>query len=252
MHSKTLLGWIPILAFALACSKAKVDPTGDDLQIRFDHGTTYLEKKKYYRAQQEFEHVLLMGRHTELGDDAQFYLAEAYFLNGEYLLAINEYDRLVRQMTYSPFVEKSRFRICDSYAKKSPRFYHDQEYTEKAIQKLQEFVEDFPNSEYYVDVVKTIHSLRSKLARKQYESSILYIKMEAYDSAVNYLTDLLATYYDTPYADKARLKIVEAYLKAEKFEEAENFFAENESRFDNKNFLEEARALISEEKGMRD
>lgn len=252
MRSRVPLLSISILALALACSRSKVDLTADNLETHFDRGMKHMEKEKYYRAQQEFEYVLLRGKHTESGDDAQFYLAEAYFLNKEYLLAINEYDRLVRQMTYSPYVEKSRYRICQSYARKSPKFYHDQEYTEKAIQKLQEFIEDYQDSEYYEGAVKTIYSLRSKLARKQYETAILYMKMEEYDAAVSYFQGLLETYYDTPCADKARLKIVESYVESGEVREAESFVKKNESKFNDSGLLEEAEALISEAKDQRD
>lgn len=243
---------IAALTLVLACSSSKVDLVVDDFQDRFDRGMKYLEKKKYFRAQEEFEYVLLRGRHTELGDDAQYYLAEAYFLNEEYLLAISEYDRLVRQMTYSPYVESSRYRICQSYEKKSPKFYHDQEYTESAIEKLQEFIEDFPTSESADEAAEIIHSLRSKLARKAYEAAILYIKMEEYESAISYLLDLLAFYYDTDYADMARLRIVEAHLKAGQIPKAEDFLKQNELKFKDKNFLKEAEALISEAKDKKD
>jgi len=234
-----------VLLFIFGCSRLKNDLSVDDLQERYDRGIEFLEKKKYYRSQQEFENVLLRGSHTELGDDAQFYLAEAYFLNKEYLLAISEYDRLVRQMSYSPYVESSRFRICQSYENKSPKFFHDQEYTQNALDKLQEFIEDYPTSEYLEDAIKMIHLLRSKLAQKEYEAAVLYIKMEEYDSAINYLQDLLASYYDTDYADMARLKIVDAFLRARKTTEAENFFEQNESKFKDKNLLRETKVLIS-------
>lgn len=252
MRSRISLLWIPAGLFILSCSQPKVDLTVDDLQDRFNNGSKYLKKKKYYKAQQEFEYVLLRGKHTELGDDAQFYLAESYFLNEEYVLAISEYERLARQMTYSPYVEKSRFRICESYAKKSPKYYHDQNYTDKAIEKLQEFIEDFPESEYTLKAVESIGALRSKLAEKLYESAVLYIKMEEYNSAVRYLEDLLSTYYDTPYADMARLRTVEAYLKAGDIVKAEDFLNRNRSKFEDEHLLEEATSLLSVAKNKRD
>ena len=242
-----------ILCFVLiilsGCSQSKVDLTADDLQERYDRGKKFLEKRKYYRAQQEFEYVLLRGSHTELGDDAQYYLAESYFLNKEYLLAISEYDRLIRQMSYSPYVEDSRFRICQSYEKKSPKFYHDQEYTESALEKLQEFIEDYPTSEHSEEAIQIIRSLRSKLAKKQFEAAILYIKMEEYDSAINYLQDLLASYYDTDHADLARQKIVDAHLRAGRIKEAQEYFDQNESKFKDQSILSETISMLSETKG---
>ncbi len=113
------------------------------LEERYKRGQEFLENKKYYNAQQEFQIVVLSGSHTEWGDDAQFYLAESYFKNKEYILAITEYERLTRKMKFSPFVENSRWRICEAYVAESPNYYHDQSNTQKALQKLQEFIEEY-------------------------------------------------------------------------------------------------------------
>ena len=125
------------------------------LEERYNRGQDFLENKKYYNAQQEFQIIVLSGSHTEWGDDAQFYLAESYFLNEEYILAISEYERLTRKMKYSPFVERCRWRICEAYLAESPKYYHDQTNTNKALQKLQEFIEEYPESEYRDEANKT-------------------------------------------------------------------------------------------------
>ena len=39
-------------------------------------------------------------------------------------------------MGYSPYVEDARFKICEAYSIESPRYYHDQEYTLKALERL--------------------------------------------------------------------------------------------------------------------
>jgi len=114
------------------------------IEERFEQGMEFLEKEKYLRAQDEFTSVLIRGSGTELGDDAQYYLGEAYFLNKEYILAISEYEKLTRKMAFSPFVEEARFKICEAYRIESPDFYHDQTYTEKALERYQEFLDDFP------------------------------------------------------------------------------------------------------------
>ena len=126
----------------------------------------FLEKEKYLRAQDEFTSVLIRGSGTELGDDAQYYLGEAYFLNKEYILAISEYEKLTRKMAFSPFVEEARFKICEAYRIESPDFYHDQTYTEKALDRYQEFIDDFPGSPYKNEVLSSIRILRNKVGEK--------------------------------------------------------------------------------------
>lgn len=227
-----------------SCAGSRADGKGEDVGSHFDRGMEFYEKGKYVRAKEIFENVLIRGRHTDLGDDAQFYLAQSYFRNKEYLMAISEYERLVRQMSYSPYVEESRFRICESYASLSPEYYHDQAYTVRAIERFQEFIEDYPNSEYREQSVESIRTLRAKMAEKLYESAILYVKMEEYASAILYLEQLLESYYDTEIADHARVKMVQAYVQAGEKDEAVSFLNENETRFSDDTLLKEARGII--------
>jgi len=242
------LALFPILylSIIISCShNSKVDVWEDDLQERFDKGMKYLEKKKYFKAQEELNYVLIRGSHTDLADDALFYLGESYYLNKEYLLAINNFDRLSRQMIYSPYVEQARFRICQGYVTLSPKYYHDQKYTNNAIDKLQEFVEDFPQSEFINEANQLIQEMRNKLARKIYEAGILYIKMEEYSSALLYFEDLLLKYYDTKWADASRLKIVEVYLKMGDGKNAKEYLEKYSDKFRDAEMLQSAKLRIT-------
>jgi outer membrane protein assembly factor BamD len=200
------------------------------LEERYKSGQEFLENKKYYKAQQEFQIVVLSGSHTEWGDDAQFYLAESYFKNKEYILAITEYERLTRKMKFSPYVEKCRWRICEAYVAESPNYYHDQSNTQKALQKLQEFIEEYPDSEFRDEANNTIKKLRNKLAEKINETALLYIKLHAYDSAITAYEELLSQYYDTDFADDAIVGIIRSYSLMKKVEEAKNYYQSNEDK----------------------
>jgi len=200
------------------------------LDERFKRGQEFLENKKYFNAQQEFQIVVLSGSHTEWGDDAQFYLAESYFKNKEYILAISEYERLTRKMKFSPFVEKCRWRICEAYVAESPNYYHDQSNTQKALQKLQEFIEEYPESEFRDKANATVKKLRNKLAEKIDETALLYIKLHAYDSAIVAYEELLSQFYDTDFADDAHIGIVKSYSLLRNYVEAKKYYDANEDK----------------------
>ena len=163
--NKILLLLLSVLIFQ-ACSPPGSKDEVINLRKQFEEGMILFEKGKYYRAQEEFDFVLRRGKYSEFADSAQFYLAESYFLNKEYIEAITEYDNLVRYKTYSPFVEPSRFRICQAYERKSPKYYLDQDYTLSAIDRYQEFIEDYPGSEHVEKAVDAIRKLRSKQDKK--------------------------------------------------------------------------------------
>ena len=148
---------------------------------------------------------------------------------GDRLLAIAEYDRLIRRMSFSPYVEKARYRICESYVILSPKYFRDQTYSEKAIEKLQEFIDDYPNSDKREEAQNNIKILRNKLSRKAYDTGILYIKMEEYTSALIAFKQVLDLYYDSEYNELAHMKTIACYIYRNEFEEAQKYYDEKRS-----------------------
>ena len=238
--------FIILFIFLIITSCSSTKPEEVDLQKQFDRATNYLEKKRYMRAQEEFNSVAIRGLHTDLGDDAQFFLGESYFLNKEYILAIAEYDRLIRRMGFSEYVQKARWRICQCYVEQSPKYYHEQSSTERALSKLQEFLDDYPNTEFHEEALTTITNMRNKLATKLYESGRLYVKMEEYASAIITYEDLLANYYDTELVDDAHLQIVKCHALAGEIEKAVDYLANNRKQFSNDDQLAEAEKFIKQ------
>ena len=200
-----------------------------DYDAEFEKGKLALSNKKYVRAQDHFNTVVIGASHTELGDDALFYLGETYYYMGDRLLAIAEYDRLIRRMSFSPYVEKARYRICESYVILSPKYFRDQTYSEKAIEKLQEFIDDYPNSDKREEAQNNIKILRNKLSRKAYDTGILYIKMEEYKSALIAFKQVVDLYYDSEYNELAHMKTIACYIYRNEFEEAQKYYDEKRS-----------------------
>ena len=116
------------------------NPFDDNIpyKTRFEDGLVFFEDEKYPKAAQQFDIIVDRGSHTDLGDDALFFLAESYFLDEDYELALIEYEKLVSRMGFSPYIEKTRWRICETLMALSPNYYHDQESSRKAIIEIQQ------------------------------------------------------------------------------------------------------------------
>jgi outer membrane protein assembly factor BamD len=245
MTNKMVKYFIVLIIFFIFANCSGNKPKDNlTFEERFKKGIEYLDKKKYQKAQDQFNQIVISGSHTELGDDALFYLAESYFLNKEYILATAEYERLVRRMKFSPLVEKARWRICQCFVEESPKFYLDQEYTLKALERLQEFIDEYPDSEFAVQAGQTILRLRNKMGKKAYEAGILYIKLGVYDSAIISFEDMLANYYDTDYAEEAMVGIIRGYTLMGEKDKAKKYFDENESKITTKELHDRALSYL--------
>ena len=212
-----------LLFIIIGCSSTLPDESlslSEHLKIGMD----YLDEEKYVKAQDEFKFVLSRGTGTDYGDDAQFFLAEAYFLNDQFLLSITEYENLTRKMAFSPFFEKSRFRICEAFRIESPDYYNDQSYTEKALERYIEFLDDFPDSEYNQTVTESMSILRNKLAMKLYETGILYLKMDEFEPARMSFNNAVDKYYDTDIIDQVHVGIIKSFIQEKNIDQAKEYW----------------------------
>ncbi len=222
--------YLILLLFFIGCASSLPDeslPLADHLKIGMD----FLDEEKFVKAQDEFKFILSRGTGTEYGDDAQFFLAESYFLNEQYILSIQEYENLTRKMAFSPFFEKARFRICEAFRIESPNYYNDQSYTEKALERYREFLDDFPDSEYTKTVSSSMDVLRNKLAKKIYETGILYMKMDEFEPARMSFNQVLDQYYDTDIIENVHYQIIKSYIEQGNDKKARNHWLEKGINF---------------------
>ncbi len=198
---------------------------------RFERGMEFYDDGSYSRAVNEFRVVTRQFSGSEYADDAQYYMAMSYYNRGEYVLAANEFETLVNTMSGSPLVADAQYKLAMSYYQLSPRYDLDQEYTYKAIDEFQAFVDFFPTNELVPDAEERIQELNKKLARKQYENATLYMRMRYYRAATRYYEIVIQQYHDTEYAESAHIGKVEALMARELYDEANETIQQFHRRF---------------------
>jgi len=216
---KVILSSIVITALS-GCASQQLKPMPDFDQY-FRDGMAEFNKKKWDKAIEHFTLVVINTPGGELADDAQFYLGECYFGRKEYILAISEYQQVIDKYAYSAYVEESAYKIALSEMKSSPRYQLEQDYSMKALQSFQDFLDTYPNSKFKKDAEQNITEIRSKLARKVFESGRLYRKLMEYKAAIIYLNKVLEQYYDTEWAEKARLEKAYCLIRLREFDQYE-------------------------------
>ena len=187
---------------------------------RFELGMKDFKNEDYLEAIEEFKVVSLQYQGSNVADSAQFYMAECRFLREEYILAAFEYDVLLRTMPGSIFAPRSRFRRATCFYRLSPKAILDQDYSRKAIDEYQAFLEYYPTDTLVSLAEQRITELNTKLAQKDYENGITYMHMEYYKAATYYFDLVLDKYHDTQYAEPALLKKAEALTDRKKYTEA--------------------------------
>ena len=90
-----------------------------------------------------------------------------------------------------------------SYFMLSPIFSLDQDDTNTAIDKLQIFINRYPNSEFTSEAIELIEQLQNKLEKKEFEISKQYYTIRDYNSAIRSLDNFVADYPGTIFREEA-------------------------------------------------
>lgn len=195
---------------------------------RFELGKKNYDDGNYLEAITDFQVVKLQFPGSAVADDAQYYLGGSHYNREEYLLAIEEYRALKRGMAASPLVPDAQYKIAYCYYELAPRSTLDQQYSLRAIDEFQTFIEYYPKHEHVADAEAKIQELNTRLARKLFESAELYMGLEYFRSASIYYQLVIEKYHDSPFAEPAQLGLARSFTARRKYNEAaielEKFF----------------------------
>lgn len=252
-----------ILAIFSSCKNDNLIKRGDTLQTAFNKAMTMYQAENYGDAAEAFETVIQMGRGTEFGREAQYFLADSYYQNERYLLAASEFERFISLFPRTEKREDAQYKEAFCYYKLSPRYKLDQSYTRRAIEKFRLFNSRFPNSSRTEEAAQHITELRSKLAKKLYNAGDLYMRVDDYEAAITYYDLTIDRYPESTWAQRALVDKINAYnvyagrsvssKQEERYQKAvsayETFiqlFPNGEYRSQAEEYVDEARAALAD------
>ncbi len=213
MKHLSLLSLILILfVSSQACKNPNLIRPGEPLDSAYQKAMNLYERERYGDAINAFETITRVGRGTEYAQDAQYYLAEAYYKNNEFLLAASEYERFVAFYPNDNRREEVDFKIALCYKELSPRFKLDQSDTIRALEAFQLFNNRYPDSELVLESAKYIDELRSKLAKKYYMAADFYLRTDRYEAAAIYFGLTIDQFPESDLAEDALMRQIETYV----------------------------------------
>jgi outer membrane protein assembly factor BamD len=92
----------------------------------------------------------------------------------QYISAAYEFERFSSSYPKSPLAEEAAFYGAECYSKVSPIYSLDQVDTDKALSKIQVFVNKYPNSTFLPRANEIVKELSEKLELKAFEIAKQY------------------------------------------------------------------------------
>jgi len=176
---------------------------------------------------------------------AQFMLGRAYLENGDYPTAAVEFEVFQRDYPRSDSLAAAAFYEAICWVKQSPAYDRDATPTLKAIQVLDDFLLDFPDSPQVPWAQRARADMQAKLAEKSLNIARLYRRMERPQAAVLYYEKLLREQPESAQAETGLLELIALQLGEGNRAEAERLAARVAALRPDSELARRARALLA-------
>jgi outer membrane protein assembly factor BamD len=192
-----------LICISFSCNEFQKVLKSDDIKSKYDLAETYYENQDFRRASRLFEQIKPKYRGKPQGERITFFYANCLLNTKNYVLAAFEFESFAKAYPLSEKVEDANYFSAYAYYKQSPVFSLDQNETNNAVEKLQEFINKYPNSERMSSANDLVQELRIKLEYKAFEIAKQYNTIRDYKSAIIVLDDFISDYPGTPYREDA-------------------------------------------------
>jgi outer membrane protein assembly factor BamD len=200
---KKLLSILLVAVFFSSCSSYQKAIKSEDVAVKYAEAERQYDAGKYSKAIRLFEQLGTAYKGKPSAEKMFYMFAQSYYKTEQYYLAGYQFESFAASYPKSEKVEETSFLAAKSYSMLSPVYSIDQTDTHKGIDKLQGFIDRFPDSQYLAEANVLVKNLREKVEKKAYEIAKGYNTISDHKSAIKALDNFVIDYPGTPYKEAA-------------------------------------------------
>ncbi|MGC9337065.1 MAG: outer membrane protein assembly factor BamD [Candidatus Cloacimonadia bacterium] len=172
-----------------------------------------MSQGKYREARPIYERIVFESKGDTLVKRAQYQLANCYYYQKVYEDAIIEYEQLLRRFPTSEYAEDATFMIGTCWYELSLPYHYDQTETLRAIEQLEYFISQYPNSPKLAEAEQILFDCQTKLLAKKYENARIYYILGYNNAALMYLEEIISENINGEIDKKALILAAKIYYK---------------------------------------
>jgi outer membrane protein assembly factor BamD len=159
-------------------------------------GMKAYQEKNYEKAKDYLRKAIYKAENMTIEDvmNAKFALADSYYHEKMYVDAIVEFEEYISLYPTAPNIPEALYKLADSYLKVSPDYQRDLTYSEKAKDKAQDIIVNYPDSPYVEKAKEIIEKVKQKEAKHYFAIADLYYNLRKPYSAAFYYEYVLRKY----------------------------------------------------------
>ncbi len=198
-----------------SCSEYQKVLKNEDVKAKYDLAQKYYDEGDFKRAKRLFEQIAPRYVGKPQGERVMFFFADSYFKTKDYYLSGYQFERFIKSYPRSDKIQEASFLGAKSYYELSPAYSLDQTDTDKALAKLQTFINTYPESEFFEEANAMAKELTSKKERKQIEIAKQFNKLGKFNypiliSAITALDNFISDNPGSVYREEALYYRIEA------------------------------------------
>jgi outer membrane protein assembly factor BamD len=208
--------WMFSMVLLGACHHAarvapSVAPDTDAKQFLADAQATFRDGH-FARALVAFRRLQFeLGPGDPLTAEARYYAAECSFQMGDLATAALAFQKVAEEFPTSEYAALALLRDGDANRRLWRRPDVDATAGQTALATYQELLGRYPGTDAAARAQVRIRQLNEWFAEKGYRTGMFYLRRRAYDSAIIYFKDIVASYPDTRLVPDALLRLVDTY-----------------------------------------
>ena len=213
---------------ALSSSQGADPDFSADAASNLQQGDEALERKDFLQAEQYYEHVRTKYPYLEVANEAELKLADLAYAQETYPEAREKYQSFIKLHPTHPRVDYAAYRAALSHFEDIPSDFFlvppstekDQTEVRAALVALNDFVRQYPNSQYLGEAKQKLEQTREKLAEHEMYVASFYARRERWKAVAQRLESLLKNYPGTKLEEEALFDLHDAYVRLNDAERA--------------------------------
>lgn len=198
-----------------SCNEYQKVLKNEDVKAKYDMAEKYYEEGDFKRANRLLEQIAPKYIGKPQGERVMFFLANTYFERKDYNMAGYQFERFIKSYPKSDKIAEASFLGAKSYFMLSPKYSLDQTDTDKALLKLQNFINAYSESEFFAESNVMAKELTTKKEKKAFEIMKQYNKLGEFNfdmlkSAVEASENFVSDFPGSVYREEAMLVKVDA------------------------------------------
>jgi len=186
-----------------SCSEYQKALKSEDTKVKYQLAERLYKEKKFKKSSRLFEQIVPKFRGKPQGERVTFMYGRTLFEIEEYMVAGYQFERFVRSYPKSDSAQVASYYEAKSYYMQSPRYSIDQRDTYTAINKLQGFINNYPDSEYLDSANEMVEELTTKVEKKAYEIAKQYNTISDFKAAIKATENFLSDFPGTSFREDA-------------------------------------------------